>query len=70
MTKPQTETEPVKSAEQQFRESLQDVVIILKKLVPHCRTPEDLIGMIELAQINDGQLAILWEQVNPTAFRQ
>lgn len=45
--------------EASFRESLRDVAAVIKGLSYLCRTPEEMTGMIELAESNDAQLRLL-----------
>ncbi len=46
-----------------FRKALEDVVPIIQRLAPGCRNLEELTSMLELAQVNDGQLRMLMERV-------
>lgn len=55
--------QPKLTVEQSFRESLKDVVAVVQKLAPHCNGFDDLIGMVELAINNDGQLHLLMNTV-------
>jgi len=55
-----TETQPQQpTPEEAFRASLEDVVVVLKKLATFCRTPEEVVDLCELALISDGQLKLL-----------
>lgn len=58
------------TVEDSFRDTLQDVIVVVKKLAPCCRSVNDLIGMAELAMQNDGQLFLLMEKVGPVTLRQ
>ena len=53
-----------------FRSSLEDSVAILRKLAPHCGSVDELIGMLELACHNDGQLGLLMREITPVKLRQ
>lgn len=46
-----------------FRDALEATRDIAHALSPYCTTTADLIGMIELAMSNDGQLQMLMEKV-------
>lgn len=61
---------PAVSEEASFRSSLEDVIVVVKKLSPLCKTPEELIGLCELAVSNDAQLTLLFQQVMPTRMRK
>ena len=50
--------------EASFHSSIQDVMVIAQKLLPHCRTVEELIGMVGLALENEGQLRLLMSVVS------
>ena len=47
------------TADEPFRESLLDVITICRKLEPYCSDVEMLIGMLQLATENLGQLRLL-----------
>ncbi len=47
------------TAEESFRESLKDLLVIAQKIGPHCDSVEALIGVCQLAIDNDHQLALL-----------
>ncbi len=51
------------SAEEGFRESLKDLIVVADRLKPFCNTTEDLVGMCNLALENDGQLRLLMQSV-------
>ena len=51
------------SSEDAFKDSLRDVVAVAQKLQHCCKTVEDLIGVVELAISNDGQLQLLMNVV-------
>lgn len=51
------------TAEQAFRSGLEDAITICKTLAAHCQTVEELIGMLELAVVNDAQMRLLIVQV-------
>ena len=46
-------------AEEVFRQGLQAVVEVARKLSPYCQTVDEMVGMVELALENDAQLKIL-----------
>ena len=46
-----------------FRSALEDVIPIVQKLAPVCRTVDELLGVIETALSNDAQLRILMQIV-------
>jgi hypothetical protein len=58
--KRQTEDKPT---EQQFRETLADVVVVLNRLGPYCDSLEELISVCIMANKNNGQLKIIMECV-------
>lgn len=47
------------TVEEAFRSTLEDVALIATKLSPYCSETKDLVGMIQLALENDGQLKLL-----------
>ena len=53
------------SQEEQFRDNISDLLAVLRCFAPHCKTPDDLVGMLELALKNDGQLALLLDRLTP-----
>lgn len=52
-----------------FRSSLEDSIAILRRLSPKCDSVADLVGMLELAVQNNGQLTMLMEEISPTRLR-
>ena len=56
-------TEQKQTAEESFRSSLEEIIVISEKLTPYCNTVQDLIGMAKLALDNDGQLKLLMASV-------
>lgn len=56
--------------DEQFRDNLRDVDAVVRKLAPLCRDVNDLLGMIGLALVNDGQLALLLREVAPVRLRK
>ena len=56
-----TESKP--SAEDGFRDSLKDVLVVADKLSLSCLSVEEMIGMVQLALENDGQLRLLMAMV-------
>lgn len=51
--------------EDSFRGALKDVAAIVAALAPVCKTLDDLLGMIKLAEDNDAQLRLLLREVRP-----
>lgn len=45
--------------EELFRSSLADLLVIIEKVGPHCKSVAELAGMLTLAAENDGQLSLL-----------
>ena len=54
---------PKKSQEQAFRESLQDVVVVVEKMLPLCPSSSDLLDILALALANEAQLRLVLQQV-------
>ncbi len=50
-------------AEASFRSLLEDVGPLIASLAPLCQNMAELVSMVELAVINDGQLRLLMERV-------
>jgi hypothetical protein len=69
VTENQQQQQPEVTPEESFRQALQDVIAIVRKLSPHCKNVNELVGMAELALENDGQLALLMNQVTPLRLR-
>lgn len=42
-----------------FREALKDVVMVLQRLSPHCRSLADAVSVCQVALENDSQLRLL-----------
>ena len=61
--------EPVVDPREQYRSSLEDTILLLKKLGPTCGDLEELIGVLELATKNDSQLQLILQMVAPTRLR-
>lgn len=59
-----------KMPQESFRSSLEDLVAIAGALAPLCDSVADLVGMIELALTNDGQLNVLMTLVKTTGARK
>lgn len=55
--------------EEQFRDNLRDLIVILERFAPLCKTPDDLVGMLRLAINNDGQLALMLKELTPLGKR-
>ena len=49
--------------ESSFRKALEDILPIIQRLSPPCRTLEELVSMVELGIVNDAQLRMLMERV-------
>ncbi len=47
------------SGEEKFRESLRDLLVIVKRLGPHCADVGELVGILEHALENPAQLRLL-----------
>ena len=58
-----TNTEQQQTDEEKFREALGDVMVIVKRLAPHCQRVDELIGVLQHAMENDGQLRLLMSRV-------
>lgn len=58
------------TAEQSFRSSLEDTIVILTQLAPLCNDVAQLVEMCRLGLDNDAQLQLLIKQVNPLRLRQ
>lgn len=54
---------PEQQEETEFRDRLQDLLIVLKGIGPHTRTLEGLANVVELAMDNDHQLRMLMSLV-------
>lgn len=46
-----------------LRASLQDVLQCLNTMAPYCETVKELIDLVELALINDGQLKLIMKPI-------
>ena len=42
-----------------FRESLEEVLLVVERFAPQCATPEELMGVLRLGLENDAQLRFL-----------
>ncbi len=51
--------------EESLVDNIRDTIVIVEKLAPFCRTPDDLVGMLKLALTNEGQLQMLLHQLTP-----
>ncbi len=51
--------EKQESVEESFKSTIEDLVLISTKLKPFCESIQDLIGMLNLALENNGQLKLL-----------
>ena len=54
--------------ERSFRGSVEDMLVIMERLVPQCDSLEDLTAMLELATQNNSQLRLLMRQVSPKGW--
>jgi hypothetical protein len=52
-----------------FRSGLEDVILILEELVPHCESIDGMIGMLQLALKNRSQLNMVYKLVRPVNFK-
>ncbi len=59
---PPTTTEKIDPADA-LRDALNGLLEVANILSPYCSTVPDLVGMVELATVNDGQLRILLEKL-------
>ncbi len=59
-----------KTPEQLFRDSLEDLITVAGALVGHCDSIADLVGMMELALTNDGQLSVIMALVKTTRVKK
>lgn len=64
-----TNTAPVPNPDEQLRSALQDSVAVIRKLCPLCKTPAEMIDMIELALISDGQLNLIKRELSPVSLK-
>lgn len=64
-----------KGLEESFKKTLEDVLVVLEKLQPHCESMDELFGMVRLAvgdettPGNDSQLRLLMKLVIPQVKR-
>lgn len=56
------------STDEQLRSALQDAVAVIRKLSPLCKSPSEMIDVIELALISDGQLSLLKRELTPVSL--
>jgi hypothetical protein len=56
--------------EASFRNSVSDAIPLIKALSRHCRTVDDVVKMLELALVSDGQLHMIIEAVAPLQLRR
>lgn len=52
-----------------FRSGLEDVILILEELAPHCESIEGMIGMLQLALKNNSQLNVVYKLVRPVRLK-
>lgn len=55
--------------EEQFRDNIRDLIVILERFAPLCKSPDDLVGMLRLAISNDAQLALMMKELTPLSKR-
>ena len=60
---------PQPTAEDSFRSSLEDVILIIEKLSPHSRDLQGMIDMLKLALTNDSQLGLIMHMVRPVRMK-
>lgn len=53
--------------EDSFKKSLEDLIPIAERLAPYCEKVSDLVGIIELALSNQGQLRLIISTLLPGA---
>lgn len=58
------------STEASFRSTLEDLLLVATKLSPYCQQTSDLVGMVQLAIDNDGQLKLLIKLVTEHGGRK
>ena len=58
-----TQTDKRTEEEEGFRSALEDVVAIIQRLAPICKSINDMLGMVELALKNDSQCRLLFKEV-------
>ena len=56
------------STDDQLRSALQDAVAVIRRLSPLCKSPSEMIDLIELALISDGQLNLLKRELQPVTL--
>ena len=49
--------------EEQFRSSIEDVIVVLERLAPTCDTPEEMISLLKLGLENKAQLRLLLSRI-------
>jgi hypothetical protein len=49
-------------AEAELRSDLESTLVVIRTLEPCCETVKQLIGVLEFALVNDGQLRFLWSK--------
>ncbi len=65
----QTNQTTAQDLRKSFRSSLEDSIAVIRKLSPHCTSVDDLVGVLNLALENDGQLTLLMREVFPVQLR-
>lgn len=60
----------IKEAQERFRSSLGDSVILLKKMIPLCQSIDEMVELFELAMVNDSQLSLIMERVSPLMLKK
>lgn len=60
---------PQPTAEDSFRSSLEDVILIIEKLAPHAKDLDGMMGMLKLALTNDSQLGLIMHMVRPVRLK-
>ena len=53
-----------------MREEIADTIVIIKKVAQYCGNVDDLVGMLQLALQNDGQLTLLMAELAPLQLRR
>lgn len=55
--------ENLRQVEAMFRADLEDVIKIIEKISPSCKSFDELLDILRLSTLNDGQLRLIMEAV-------
>lgn len=58
------------TAEESFRSTLDDCCVVMKKLMPLCKTVQECVDLCEFAILNDAQLQLLMQQITPLQLKK